>query len=189
MEKYSKEYYQSINKDESTQASKLAEVIKEMYRPNSVIDIGCGTGLYLKDIDCYKFGFDFSKDAFDPEVIQVKREFVVTRDLTQPFEPKSKFDIAICFEVLEHIGSEYSDIIAENISKYADILIVTASPPGQAGLNHVNCQPQWYWNEKFEKLGFHRDYFDEYQIVSKIFQVHHTIWIIRNLMVYKKNEN
>lgn len=186
MEEYSKDYYKSINGTESEQAKIVCEVLNKLYKIDSVVDIGCGTGLYIKNFKCYKFGFDFSPEAFGEEVIQIPREMVVTRDLIEPFEPKSKFDVAICFEVLEHIGCEFADIIAKNIAGYSDTLIVTASPPGQAGLNHVNCQPQKYWDEKFEALGFHRDYHDEYQIVEAVSKVPHTIWMIRNLMVYKK---
>lgn len=186
MENYSKEYYKSINKDESAQAKALGEILIKLYRPNSVVDIGCGTGLYLSQFKCIQYGFDISPDAFDPEVIQVERGLVDIRDLTQPMNVNIKSDLAICLEVVEHIGSENADILIENISKWSDTIVMTAAPPGQAGLNHVNCQPMSYWEEKMAKYGFKRDYHDEYQVVSHVAATPHTVWIIRNLMIFKK---
>lgn len=186
MEEYTKEYYQSINKTEIAQAKAIAKRITELYNPKSVIDIGCGTGLYLSPFTCDKCGVDISPNAFDQEVLMVDRGLVSIDDLRVPRNVYLTYDVTICFEVLEHIGSEYADILVDNISQYSNTIILTASPPGQAGLNHVNCQPQKYWDEKFEARGFHRDYHDEFQLVWAVHQVEHTIWLVRNLMVYKK---
>lgn len=187
MEKYTVDYYKSINEEEAPQAKKLGELLQKMYKPvESVVDIGCGTGLYLKEFKGIQYGFDISEDAFDETVIQVQRNLVDIRDLTKPMNVPLKSSLALCLEVVEHIGDENVDILVENLCKWSDLIVMTASPPGQAGLNHVNCQPQKYWDEKFEAMGYRRDYHDEYQIVSELDKIPHTTWIIRNLMVYKK---
>lgn len=188
MEEYSVAYYKEINRIESDQAKAVAEILTKLYNPKSVLDLGCGTGLYLAQFKCEKKGYDFSNSAFDPEVRQLPENEIFLADLryVDPQWSERKSDLTICFEVVEHIGSEFADNVVENITKTSDVIVMTASPPGQAGLNHVNCQPQKYWDEKFEAKGFHRDYHDEYQIVSYVMGVPHTVWIIRNLMVYKK---
>jgi hypothetical protein len=133
-----------------------------------------------------KIGYELSEEAFGDEVRQVDIINMLPIDLRNKIDYTEKFDVAICFEVLEHIDSEYVDILVKNIADSSDIIILTAAPPGQAGLNHINCQPQRYWDEKFEKLGFKRDYYDEFKLIWDVFQKPHTIWMIRNLMVYKK---
>jgi len=186
MEKYTVDYYKSINSLEKDQAEALCRAVTKLYNPRSVIDIGCGTGLYLAPFTCEKVGFDLSEEAFSPEVLQVNRSLVYTNDLRKRENAFLINDVALCLEVVEHIGSEHADTIVANIGEYADTIILTAAPPGQAGLNHVNCQPQQYWEEKFAKYGFKRDYHDEYQIVSEIVKTPHSVWIIRNLMVFKR---
>lgn len=190
MEEYTKSYYKAINNEELDQAKMLSRVLTELYNPKSVVDLGCGTGLYLAQFKCERKGYDFSTSAFDPEVRQLPENEMFLADLRLIDEQwgDRKFDLTICLEVVEHIGCEFADNVVDNIVKTSNTIVMTASPPGQAGLNHVNCQPQKYWDEKFEKLGFYRDYHDEYQIISKIHQVPHTVWLIRNLMVYKKYE-
>lgn len=190
MEEYSKTYYASLNKEESDQAKMLAKILTKLYNPKSVVDIGCGTGLYLAPFNIeIKYGVDISAVAFDPELKKESSRNLIVKDLTKPKAIPLKTDLAICLEVVEHVGDENVEVLMDNIVSASDILVVTSAPPGQAGLNHVNCQPQEYWQKKFEARGFHRDYHDEYQIVSYLMGVPHTVWIIRNLMVYKKNES
>lgn len=187
MEEYGLDYYLALNLLEAPQAKALAEAIKERYHPNSVVDLGCATGLYLAPFGCAKRGVDISTQAFAEGIRQTDEENLHYGDLRQPdFSLPQKYDVALCLEVVEHIGCEHADTLVANICKTSDTVVMTAAPPGQAGLNHVNCQPQSYWEEKFAQRGFKRDYHDEYQLVYAVWQVLHTVWIIRNLMVLKK---
>lgn len=186
MEPYTKEYYNSINIIERPQAVALAEILEKMYKLRSVVDLGCGTGLYMAQFHCDAYGIDISEAAFDKEVVQVPEDVIAIGDLTQPRTVRIKHNLALCLEVVEHIGEESADAFLDNLVQYSDTIVMTAAPPGQAGLNHVNCQPMGYWEEKMAKRGFKRDYYDEYQIVSFVVNAPHTVWIIRNLMVFKK---
>lgn len=186
MEDYTKKYYAAINLDEAIQAKILAKAIEDLYHPKTMIDLGCGTGLYMKEFKCDKSGLDISPEAFDQEVLMVDRSLVSFEDLRFEKESVTKRDLALCLEVVEHIGCEYADVLVKNITNYSDLIVMTAAGIGQAGLNHVNCQPQKYWDEKFEALGYQRQYHGEFEIINKVHQHPHTIWIIRNLMIYKK---
>lgn len=187
MDDYTVDYYRSLNTEEAPQAQALAQVLTQLYHPKSVIDLGCGTGLYLAPFDCAKRGLDVSLEAFKPEVCQAAK-CMCYRDLSQPIEYPQKYDLALCLEVVEHIGSEHADTLVENICRSSDTIILTAAPPGQAGLNHVNCQPQAYWEAKFAAHGLKRDYHDECAIVVFVSRTPHTFWLIRNLMVFKRHE-
>lgn len=190
IEPYTVEYYQAINEDEKEQAFSLTKAIAELYHPKSVVDLGCGTGLYLFPFgssDVELLGVDISEAAFDNRTRCMDRKYLKTMDIAEPsFSLPHKFDVALCLEVLEHIGNEKTKVLMENITKASDILIVSAAQPGQAGLNHVTLEPPEYWNKLFMEKGFKRDYHDEYQLILPVSQVHHTIWIIRNLMVFKR---
>lgn len=180
-EEYSKEYYQAINQEENAQAKVVADYLTQAYKPLSVIDLGCGTGLYLDKFNVpKKLGIDISDAAFTFGYGNLKKA-----DLSKPID-LGRWDLGICFEVLEHIDAEFADVAVDNLTRSSDKLVITAAMPNQPGLNHVNCQPQQYWEEKFRARGYTRDYFNEYWLAQKVSEVQHTAWLIKNLMVYTK---
>jgi SAM-dependent methyltransferase len=185
MSGYDLDYYKIINRDESNQALVLQQNIIRIFNPKRVIDFGCGTGLYLTEFKGLKLGIDISIDAFGDEVRMIGRQFLMEVDITTHINIP-KFDLGICIEVLEHIDEKYSDRVIENMVKASNTWIVTAAQPGQAGLNHVNCQPQGYWDSKFSKHGYNRDYINEVGLIYPVSLVPHQFWIIRNLMIYKR---
>jgi hypothetical protein len=55
-------------------------------------------------------------------------------------------DVALSFEVAEHIDPEYASMLVANLTRRLPTrVIMTAAPPGQGGIAHVNCQPKQYW--------------------------------------------
>lgn len=188
MESYTVKYYQSINRTEKEQANALAIGIRKKYNPQSIIDIGCGPGLYLSPFtDIIHLGVDISFEAIDDKVRKISKDNFRVTNITLPtFTVPIKYDVALCLEVLEHIGMEHMEQTIKNLTSVSDRLIISIAQPGQAGLNHVTLQPYSYWEDLFKRNRFMRDYYDEYDLLLPISQVPHTIWIIRNLMVFKK---
>jgi SAM-dependent methyltransferase len=182
MEPYTREYYRAINEEEAPQAKAVADKITEIYSPKSVVDIGCGTGLYLKEFTCpIKVGIDISQSALDEAVTDGLSLMDITNSVVVP----TMFDVAICFEVLEHIPQEDANKAVLNICMFSRIIILSAAAPNQPGLNHVNCQTQQYWEEKFGACGYHRNYLNEFWIAHSAWTVPHTLWMVRNLMVFE----
>ena len=168
---YSKRYYENIEREEMAQAIVLARMATELFNPKSMIDIGCGTGFYADQFPCPARKIDITPNK-GVEVV----------DISKPVD-LGKFDLAICLEVLEHIDEEFSDIAVENIKNCCNRVILSCAMPNQPGENHVNCQRQSYWEEKF---GWKRDFLNEMNIVYAISKVPHTFWMLRNLMILEK---
>src|SRR3954447_5963699 len=89
----------------STSASAFIPVLNRFINPSSVLDVGCGTGTWLKVFK--DFGAETVLGIDGPNVNQErllidKKEFL-THDLRDKLNLKKKFDLAVCLEVAEHL--------------------------------------------------------------------------------------
>jgi hypothetical protein len=75
-------------------------------------------------------------------------------DLERDFKIERKFDLALCLEVVEHLEEKAADNIIKNITGLSDLIIFSASIPGQMGQNHLNEQYPYYWQQKFMLYNF-----------------------------------
>src|SRR3989344_343351 len=132
----------------------VAEFIEQNIKPASVIDFGCGTGIYLKELEkrgIEIFGLDGSASALKNSVI--KPGLTKLADLTVDLDLDKRYSCAICFEVAEHIPTKFSDTLVGNIVKTSDIVLFSAAPKGQGGVGHINEQNPEFWQQLFKKRG------------------------------------
>jgi hypothetical protein len=121
--------------------------------PASVIDIGCGRGVWLKAFgDRAVKGRDGPWTRQDRLLIDPAR-FTAT-DLSQPFAEPERFDLAMTLEVAEHIDPPQADQFIANLTGLSDTILFSAAISGQGGQHHVNEQPLTYWAEKFAARGY-----------------------------------
>ena len=60
---------------------------------------------------------------------------------TRPFENLwGAFDLALCLDVGEHIPESRVGVFLDNITQFADTLLLACASPGQGGHHHVNEQ-------------------------------------------------
>jgi cyclopropane fatty-acyl-phospholipid synthase-like methyltransferase len=119
----------------------------------SAIDLGCGEGHYVNDlnnngINC--LGYDGN-----PNTTSITNNRCQIMDLSKPqvFEQKSEFTISL--EVAEHIPKQFEDIYIQNVhNSNTKGIILTWAIPGQGGHGHVNEQPNEYALNKFLSLGY-----------------------------------
>lgn len=155
---YSEEYFEKRANPPYDNGTKVAvDVLDEHFDPNSVFDVGCAIGVYLKY---------FSKKGVDVAGIEgaesaVERALVDTiqhYDLRDsPKISNQKFDLVLCIEVAEHLHTIYADGFIDTIisATHNDSTVVfTAAPPGQYGANHINLQHPRYWVKKFSERGW-----------------------------------
>ena len=80
-------------------------LIKEVFAPASVLDVGCGPGFlmhFLGELDVDVHGIDFSPSSLElaPEPV---RDRITIGDVTTPLVPERSHDLVVCREVLEHL--------------------------------------------------------------------------------------
>ena len=135
-------------------AARMLTVALEMFRPTSVLDVGCGTGRALdwfleRGVDA--IGIEGSvlarSKAIHPERIH-------TRNLNNPVDLSRRFDMVWSFEVAEHIHPKFVDNFLRTLTIHSNVIVLSAAPPGQGGEGHFNEQPPQYWIDKFYQLGF-----------------------------------
>jgi len=173
---------------EGSSASRAVEVLLRHFSPQSVVDIGCGTGLYLAAFAARGAevkGYDGSEAAIRKSPVKDKITFW---NLEEYLPAEKKYDLCLSIEVAEHLKPQAADTFVRTLTGMSDTLIFTAATPGQGsvGIGHINEQPHEYWIEKFVAHGFRL----EAELTRKIrkeMQAAEVIWWVpKNLMVFKK---
>lgn len=161
-EAYLPEYFQADHfSKEDLWADMISEKINEVIKPKSVVDFGCGRGLFLRyfyNLGHACLGYEGSQHTFSTMVIPKK--LVAKTDLRFPIQqPKKKFSLAISLEVAEHIEREFAGVYAYNLSTHADTLVFSSIPPGilDAHPHHPNEQSPEYWDDLFAFFNFKED--------------------------------
>lgn len=140
----------------------VCDAIIDVLKPKSVIDVGCGNGDLVHGFherNIIAFGIEGTDNVFCGNMsgnifVRDLRKVNVLRDFRQ-------FDLAICFEVAEHIEPEYTDVFLANLCHLSSRILFSAAGPGQGGIHHHNCQDKNYWMLKFNE----KDYYPDYKVV------------------------
>lgn len=154
---YDADYFAFIDRTALQSAPTVADSIIETFDPDSVLDVGCGTGALLHELNERSLavaGLEYSREAL--KYCQRRSLEVVQFDLESdgdPF-PGRRFDLVISVEVAEHLPATVADNFVDLICRYGNCVVFTAATPGQGGRDHVNEQPNQYWIEKFNDRGF-----------------------------------
>lgn len=131
--------------------------ILDSVRIKSVLDVGCGTGTWLKAFE--EIGISdylgIDGDYVNKSSLEIPEDKFVAFDLRQPWDLKRRFDLVISLEVAEHLPEESSDLFVEALVRHSETIIFSAAIPGQGGQNHLNEQWPDYWQRKFLKHGFY----------------------------------
>lgn len=138
--------------DEATYFPELWSYMVNDYSAESVIDVGCGSGVavrYFRELvgPGNVCGID-GIPQHDPNII--------VHDYTLgPLVP-SNYDLAWCCEVVEHIQERFLPNILSTLA-CAKTILITHAFPGQPGHYHVNCRMRDYWIGVFAAIGYQLD--------------------------------
>lgn len=117
----------------------------------TVIDVGCGHGIWGQFAESYAGCHVLGVDGFVPPERRHIDNFE-QRDLEYGVDC-SDFDVAVCLEVAEHLHEVAAPVLVEGLCK-ARYVFWSAAIPGQGGINHYNEQwPSW-WARLFARHGY-----------------------------------
>lgn len=130
--------------------------LMQRFRPQSVVDLGCGTGIWLSVFGRHGVsrlrGCDGSWVPQDK--LKIPAASFQTVDFHGTWPAPERFDLALCLEVGEHISADAGGRLVEFLCGSADVVLWSAAIPGQGGHSHINEQYQDYWVGKFRQQDF-----------------------------------
>lgn len=148
------EYDHSKNVHTLGGALACLSVIFASDKPNSLIDVGCGTGTWLEAALLLGINDVYGVDGVKSDTLHISNGLFQITDFRKEWGCSRKFDIALCLEVAEHIESEFVDIFFDSLCQTSNNIYFSAAVPGQPGQHHVNCHWPSYWQKHFNQRGF-----------------------------------
>ena len=183
---YDSSFYERNMKYQETLGLRIIPFLVKMYYPKSIIDFGCGSGLFLKTLSD-KSDADYIGLNFDtPSNLIIDRSKFISADFSKPINLERKFNLVISLEVAEHIDIKSADIFIDSLVNHSKGLIMfSAATPGQGGENHINEQPHEFWHVKFGNYGFKKC-----DIIRPIIKDDKTVpfWYRNNIFIYERGE-
>ncbi|HUK46557.1 MAG TPA: methyltransferase domain-containing protein [Terriglobales bacterium] len=152
---YDAKFYGELTSAQES-AREVLPIIFEIIKPQSVVDIGCGTGHWLaaarqlgvKEI----LGVDGRWVRKDQ--LAISAENFLIHDLMIPLKLPRRFDLAVSLEVAEHLPQPAARNFVQNLCQAADLVLFSAAIPGQGGRRHLNEQWPAYWANLFGEFGY-----------------------------------
>lgn len=155
---YDSAFYVANEQVSSRSARALAPLILSSLRPNSIVDVGCGTGTWLRAFEergvTDILGIDGEWTRKGALLISSDK-FLEMRLDSPPYENvKRRFDLVTSLEVAEHLPPATASAFIEYLTSLADVVLFSAAIPFQGGTSHLNEQWPDYWYRLFEKRGY-----------------------------------
>jgi SAM-dependent methyltransferase len=146
--------WQGDSADRSAQT--VVPLVVERMQPTSVVDVGCGSGAWLKVFREHGVIDVAGVDGpyLQPEALRIRPEEFVAHDLGEPFRLGRTFDLAISLEAAHYVPEAQAPVLVESIVAHAPAVLFGAAVPHQEGGPGRNRQWPAWWAELFARHGF-----------------------------------
>ena len=153
---YNDQFFLDLSEGSRQSAQILLPHVLSLIRCHSVLDVGCGTGEWLRAVK--QLGINdvlgLDGDYVRRDQLQIAPEEFQAVDLANPPTLPRRFDLAISLEVAEHLPPDSADRFVAFLISTAPVVLFSAAIPEQGGTDHVNEQWPDYWAAKFAQHDF-----------------------------------
>ena len=180
---YDREFYRLNDATASASAKVLVPLVVADLHPSSVVDFGCGDGLWLSAFEEFGITDLLGLDGahVDPGRLQVSRECFSVIDLEDSAPTSRPYDLALSLEVAEHLSSTAGTRLVETLCQSSRRVLFSAAVPGQGGSHHINERWLDYWVNQFSRFDFVA--FDIYR-PRIAYDLRVAWWYRQNLMLF-----
>ena len=137
-------------------ARRIISIIHTITPVQSVVDIGCARGTWLREWQAQGVndiaGVD--GDYVERDKLEIAPRCFVTHDLAAHYDLQRRFDLAQSLEVAEHLPATRAASFVADLVTLAPVVLFSAATPGQGGEHHLNEQPYDYWRALFLRYGY-----------------------------------
>ncbi len=152
---YDATFFNRLRDGSRKSADVIVPMLMELLRPRSVVDVGCGTAVWLSVFS--ELGVDDIMGVDGPWVdvatLEIPADRFIQADLNQPFATDRKFDLVLSVETAEHLRPERAKAFVHDLAALGDIVVFSAAIPHQGGTAHLNEQWPAYWQALFAEEG------------------------------------
>lgn len=156
LHEYTEEFFEYIERGSTASARRFSALLAPLLRVNSILDVGCGRGAWLRE--WRDAGVQIVHGADGPyvrrESLLIPPENFTAVDLSKRFDLGRRYDLVSSLEVAEHLPPAASESFVASLVTHSDLILFSAATPGQGGENHVNERPLWYWQGVFAEHGY-----------------------------------
>jgi hypothetical protein len=159
----------------------LARALSNFFAGQSVIDLGCGTGEYVRTFQKAELGITAHGLDGNPTTPILSEGACRVGDLSKRLQQKQNpptgqgqttkatevmcheewfaHDWSMSLEVAEHLPREYEDSFLCNLCRLGRKGVVMSwAVEGQEGIGHINCRNNDYVEGRMASLGYQLDY-------------------------------
>jgi SAM-dependent methyltransferase len=169
-------------------AFEVVPILIDLFKPLSVVDVGCGLGTWLKVFEDHGISDFIGIDGsyIKVETLKIAPLKFIALDLENSFRIQRRFDLVLSLEVAEHLKSTASTEFVQSLCELGEIIIFSAAIKNQGGQFHINEQNPDYWISKFRNNGF-----ELFDVLRPIFWNNKKVdwWYRQNIMVFTRNAN
>jgi SAM-dependent methyltransferase len=155
---YTDNFFELKQEGSRRSARVIAPLVLDLIKVTSVVDVGCGQGLWLSAFQDLGIEAILGLDGeyVNREKLAIPVECFRPSNLEAPFELDRRFDLAVSLEVGEHLPARSAAQFVKDIARTAPFVLFSTAIPAQGGMRHVNEQWPSYWEQLFGAEGFLR---------------------------------
>jgi SAM-dependent methyltransferase len=153
---YTDQFFEGIDANSKRSAQRIVPLVRDLVHPESVLDIGSGTGAWLSQWIAEGVTDVLGVDGayVDARHLAIPVENFKRADLSQELDLGRKYHLVSTLEVAEHLFESSAETFIETLVRHGDTILFSAAVPGQGGVHHVNEQWPSYWAALFRTHGY-----------------------------------
>jgi len=165
-------------------AQVIVPLLLKAYRPQSVVDVGCGAGAWLSVLWGCGLRDLLGIDEMPEKLLRPPVPYM-KHDLTRPVPSLRRWDVALTLEVAEHLDADSGERFVDTLCSLSDTVVWSAASPGQGGPGHINERWPSEWLPLFAAHGYgvhdrlRRAIWGDPRVSP---------WYRQNLLVFRKGE-